>query len=96
MGPSATRDFPATGTPAGAFSRVGEPGGHPDFSIYVNGILAYSATFVSSGTTDLFDLPTYSIAPGETVDFVLGPGSNGYAGDESLISASAPPPAKSR
>jgi len=72
----------------GAFSRVGEPGGHPDFSIYVNGVLAYSETYISSGTTDSFDLSTYSIAPGETVDFVLGPGANGYAGDESLISAS--------
>ncbi len=70
----------------GTLSRVGEPNGNVDFSIYVNGSLSYFQSSVGQNATFNYDL-TPTILTGQTVDFVLGNGGNGYAGDESLISA---------
>ena len=69
----------------GTFSGVGEPGGATEFYVFVNGVQAYGQPATGGGRSYTYDL-TASIASGESVDFVLGNGGNGYGGDESLIS----------
>jgi hypothetical protein len=84
---------------SGYLTRTGEPSGDVDFRIFVNGVLAHGTINLSgSGTSNTFSL-NYTVAAGQTVEFVLGNGlSNGYGGDESRISATitaVPEPATS-
>ena len=72
---------------AGTFSRNGEPNGVVDFYVFVNAVQVYSQTGVGNNVSFNFDLNSV-ISPGQSVDFVLGNGGNGYGGDESLISGS--------